>query len=135
MCIESTLSNIINQVPPRGVDISPYLKLYHHFSKDALQAHQEALHPAEIFQSVHLQFLNVLDPLQISQVQWKQLKTTVSQSSSGHDHSKRSILSRYCDIFTCIFGGGSSGSYSIAMINDIKQHLQILQEIKMRKPT
>ena len=83
--MESDLSKVEDQVPPRNVEVASYLKKYHQCQKMFLQAHQEALYLAEIFQNVHLKFLDLLDHLQSHPVAVKTTKTTVSPPPTGQN--------------------------------------------------
>ena len=75
----------------------------------------------EIFQSVHFIFLDVADHLWNNPGTVEDSEATVPPGSTGKDHSKWSIISGVGDMFSAIFRGGSSGGYSKATINKIKE--------------
>ena len=63
------LSKIRDSVPSRGIVGSLCLRVYFQFSKMFLQAQQEAIYLADIFQSACFNFLDVLHHLQNPQMQ------------------------------------------------------------------
>ena len=71
--MESNISEVIDQVAPRGIEVDSYLKTHHQFQKMFLQAFQEALYLGQIFQNVSLNFLDALDHLWSHQMWWKPL--------------------------------------------------------------
>ena len=52
----------------------------------------------------------------------------VGMPTSQKERSKRSVLSRLGQIFSCIFGMRDSGGYDKAIIEKIKKNLHIFQE-------
>ena len=92
-----------------------------------IQTHQEILYLKEIFKNVHLRLVNALDHLQNHCASIDNAKTTTPRAQNIHDHSKRSLISELGKIVMCAFGGESSGRYSKAIIDKIKENLPILQ--------
>ena len=104
--------------------------------KDVLQAHQEALYLAEIFQSVHHKFLDALDHLSSHPCAVKATDTTVSLPSTGHNQSMRRIFSSLSEEFTSIFGGSSLDGYNKATINKKKKkYAHFARKSKLVKST
>ena len=64
----------------------------------------------EIFQNMHLRFLNASDPQCNHPASVDDTETTTPRTSTSQDHSK-SILSRLGKTEMSIFGGGFSGGY------------------------
>ena len=67
-----------------------------------MQTHQEILYLKEIFQNVHLPFLDTSDHLHNHTTSIDDTKTTIPRTPTSQDHLKGEII-------MSIFGSGSSG--------------------------
>ena len=110
--MEHNLSVVIDRTLPLGAGVSAHVKVHYQFHTMFVQTHQEILHFKEIFQNVHLIFLDTLDPLQNHTALAYDTETTTSRASTSQDHSKWSVPSGLGEMVMSIFGGGSSGRYS-----------------------
>ena len=91
-----------------------------------LQAHQESLHLAEVFQSEYLKFLDALDHLWFHS--GVENTETSPSASTSQDNSKRCILSGFSEIVASTFEGGNSSSYNRALTEKTKKNWPLLQE-------
>ena len=126
--MEQNLSMVINRMQSLGVWMSAHVKVQYKFHIMFLQTHQDILYLKQIFQDIKSKYLDALNHLQNQPASVDNTETTISQTPNSQDCSKRSILSGLGQIVVTIFGCGSSGGYSHAIIDEIKKNLHILQE-------
>ena len=88
--LKQSLCTVNDRTPPLGVGVSAHIKVHYQFCTMFMKTHQEILYLEEIFQNVHLRFLDALDHLSNypAPVDDTTLRTPTSQ-----DHLKRSVLS------------------------------------------
>ena len=115
--MEADLPKVTVWVPSRGAAIPSNLKVHFQFGEMFLQVHQESLYLTVLFQSANFKFLDALDYLWSHPDTVKDVEVTAPATSTSQNHSERSFLSGWGDIFSAIFRGGRSGCYSGATID------------------
>ena len=114
---------VTDRTPCLGVGVPGHVKVHYQFHTMLKQTHQEIIFLKEIFQNVHLRFLDAIDYLWNHPASIDDTETTAPKNPTGQGHSKRSVLSGLGEIVMSIFRGGNSIGYNHATIDKIKKKL------------